>query len=251
MSSELVPFQLLIHMGDRDITPYVERAHIFHQRDTLFREFTLEFRAWHNFQIDEHFDIWGSYDSAEPKAELLIRNGIIPPDRQPEFTLQAGEAPKYVVKGYDYVWLMQRRCPRQTLVYADTRGGARRAVEEYNGPIGAYRVITGRSSLRRVLYHLGGLGGVNVEVQLPRRALNPVVIPPTRSYWRAMLEIARPWAPYIYYAHSTNTLFFVDAHTANTGITSSVVELTDEMVLSAQGLKSRRKTVNRVVLEIV
>jgi len=240
---------LLVTMGDSDVTKYVKSCYVKQGTNILFRQFTILFEAWNNIQPDEVWNIWASYDPTDPKAELLIRNGVIPPDQQPEFTIAAGESPRIRVTGYDYVWLAQRRFPRQTLVLADTMGAANRAVADYDDIIGAYRVVTRRSSLRKALRYLGNQAGIRVDCRLPRRALSPIIINPTMSYWRAMLELARPWAPYIYYEATRNTVVFEDPLTAQV-TTGSNLELHADTIKSMSGVHSITKNINRVIIEV-
>jgi len=251
MTASRIPVSFLVTMGDRDITDYVESCYIKQGTDILFREFTITFRAWHNIQSDETWNIWASYDPAAPKAELLIRNGIVPPDRQPNFVLAQGQAPLVTLNGYDYVWLAQRRCPRQTLVFAHTIGGVNRVVSDYDKPLGKYRAITGRSTLNQMLEYLGALAGINVKCKLPVRAISPMVIEPTMSYWRAMMELARPWAPYIYYMNNDNTLVFEDPASAQSTVSGPVLNLHKDMIKRTQGIPSYTKTINRVIVEVI
>ena len=250
MTATRVPVSFLVTMGDRDISDFVETCYVKQATDILFREFTITFRAWHNIQPEEKWNIWASYDPATPKAELLIRNGIIPPDRQPSFSYSQGNAPLVTVTGYDYIWLAQRRCPRQTLVFADKIGGVNRAIAEYKDPIGSYRAITGRSTLSRMLSYLGGLAGVRVNCKLPKRSISPMVMSPDVSYWRAMMELARPWAPYIYYQNNDNTVIFEDQISSQTS-SGSVMNLSADMIQSMQGIPSITKTINRVIVKVI
>ena len=97
-----------IYMDKRDVTPWILSVAV-EQIDSIHRKFTLTFGGWHTFDESNRWDIFESYDPTNPRAECLIRNGVIPADRQRIVRVEKNDVPKITAEGYEYVWLAKRR----------------------------------------------------------------------------------------------------------------------------------------------
>ena len=250
MSASRVPVNITVKMGGRDVTEYVESVQVIQPANALCREFQLTFRAWTNIQPAERWDIWASYDEGAADAELLIRQGVVPPDRQLEVVVEEGAAPLLTVKGYDSVWLAQRRTPLQTIVLAGSAADAAQAIERYTGPIGRYRLhILPGMSMSQVVGYLAQQAGFLVECRIPNRTVAPFVVPPESSYWRAISDLVAPWAPYIYYKAETNTVVISDPISAQSGV-GPKMNIPAELIQKIHGMPSYTKKIQRVLITV-
>jgi len=220
-------FGFRVYMNTRDVTDWVTSLEIEHPRKTLYRQWTFHFAGWSAIEENATWDLFGSYTpGTDPRAEILSRAGILPPDRErARLVVARGEMPRLTIRGYDYVWSAQRKRPRETIVVVpssayiveeiDGRPVLREnsvagALNRHEGPVGKYRVWTHVSTIATALRRLGNAAGVRVQCRLPSAPMIPYVIPPDKSFWEAILDLAAPWKPKFYYRDSTRTLVIVD-----------------------------------------
>ena len=254
-----------VYMNRRDITPWITRIEIEHPRRTLYRQWTFTLAAWSNLEEDARYDIFVTYDPTEPRAEIMSRGGILPPDRQRKrLTVSAVSVPTLTIKGYDLVWLAQRRQPAETVILVpnstyqvEERDGApvliensvAGAIDRYTGPVGRYRVWSYTRTIHQAVTKLGRAAGVNVRLLMPNHDLIPTVIPPTSSYWKAMQDLTAPWKPRIYYRDSTNTLVFV-APTSRHYRIGRTLELPSEVISEMTGAPVEFKRARRLLVKV-
>ena len=65
------------------------------------------------------------------------------------------------------------------------------------------------------------------------------------------MELARPWAPYIYYMNNDNTVAFEDPVSAQSTISGPVANLHADTVKKTDGIHAYTKSINRVIVEVV
>lgn len=248
--AERVPYLITVLMNGRDVTKWVTAWSFSSSSGDVATQWSVTFAGWHNVEVGARWDIYESYNAAEPRAQLRIRGGRVPPDRQPT-TKQAADGVTMTVNGYDAVHFAGVRRPRQTLVMVAEHGEAAAAISKYGKPIGKTQIVTFYSNFRvkQVVEHLGSLAGFNVEYRLENWPCAPFVVPPERSYWSEMLSLVEPYAPEMYYRPEVNTV--VIAHPADAQSSSGfVTDLSSapDVIASVSGLPSRRRRVNRVLV---
>jgi hypothetical protein len=262
----MVEFAFRAYMNNRDVTDWITDVEIEHHRKTLYRQWTFTFAGWSSIEEDAKWDLFGSYDpTAEPRAEILARAGVLPPDRERlRLVVAAGRMPVSRIRGYDFVWTAQRKRPRETIVVVpssayivenvDGRPVLREnsvagALERHEGPIGKYRVWTHVRTIRDAVNRLGNAAGVRVDYRLPNENMIPYVIPPTASYWEAMLELVQAWKPEIYYRDSTNTLVFADPLHSHYSV-GGALGIPAGAVVRMTGAPILRKRTRRILIRI-
>ena len=254
-----------VYMNQRDVTPWITSIEIEHPRRTLYRQWTFNFAAWSNLESGARWDLFATYDDAEPRAEIMSRGGILPPDRERRrLIVAAASVPRLQVRGYDFAWMAQRRQPAETIILVpssaykvEERDGrpiliensVAGAINRYQGPIGKYRVWTHTRTLHQAIQKLGRAAGVNTRILIPNHDLIPTVIEPTKSFWQAIVDLVAPWAPRIYYRDSTNTLVFVDPLARHYGI-DRTLELPSESIAEMVGAPVEFKRIRRILARI-
>jgi hypothetical protein len=254
-------------MNQRDVTNWVTSVDIEHPRKTLYRTWTFRFAGWSAIEEAATWDLFGSYTpGTDPRAEILSRAGVLPPDRErSRLVVARGTMPRLEIRGYDYVWTIQRRRPRETIVVVpssayiveETEDGrpvllensVAGALKRYEGPIGKYRVWTHVSTVSECVRRLGNAAGVRVNCRLPRAAMIPYVIPPTSSYWEAILELTEPWKPKYYYRDSDRTLNVVDPLHSHYSI-GGYLEVPAGAVSRISGAPVIQKRTRRILIRI-
>jgi len=248
----MMDFVITVYMDKSDVTKWIRSVEIT-QMDSVNRRFVLKFNAWHSFTPANRWDIFGSYDPVNPRQEILIRNGVIPEDRPRTISIgDAGTAkmPTVTATGYEAVWLAKRKGPRETIImvpgWRNVIADVTKAIEEYDGEVGTYRVWTGCYSLHRAVQKLARAAGINVSVKIPDYTMVPYVVPPENSYWREITKLTDPYSPHKYYVRSTNTLVIADKEDAIMGAGSKLI-LTGDVIgpLTARPKMTRR--VRRVI----
>lgn len=259
-------FAFRVYMNTRDVTDWITDVQIEQPRKTLYRTWTFRFAGWSAIEENATWDLFGSYDPAgEPRAEILSRAGVLPPDRErARLVVARGEMPRLQIRGYDYVWTAQRKRPRETIVVVpssayiveeiDGRPVLREnsvagALKRYEGPIGKYRVWTQVSTIAAGVRRLGNAAGVRVQCRLPSAPMIPYVIPPANSFWDSILELVAPWKPRIYYRDSTRTLIIVDPLHAHYRIGGSLA-VPGDVVTRITGAPIIRKRTRRILIRI-
>lgn len=259
-------FGFRVYMNKRDVTDWVTTVELEHPRNTLYRQWTFNFAGWSSIEEGAEWDLFGSYDpTGDPRAEVLARAGRTPPDRERDrLIVEAGKIPTLRVRGYDFVWSVQRKRPRETIIVVPSsayiveeidgrpvllENSVAGAIRRYEGPIGKYRVWTNVRTIPQCVKRLGNAAGVRVDYRLPSANMIPLVIDPTLSYWEAMIDLAKPWKPKIYYRDSINTLVLADPLHSHyqVGTTLTVPART---VVRMTGAPIKHKRTRRILIRI-
>lgn len=245
-------FVITVLVDGGDVTQWVKYVKI-DQSSTVDRKFEVAFIGWQEFNENSRFDIYGSYDPANPFQEIIIRNGTIPPDRYRTVDLSTAKVPLVVAVGYDYVWMAKRRAPRKTIILVPHRrnneDNVKKAIENHGKPIGRYQVWPGMNRLSTAVRRLAWAGGLNVRVTIPDYDIQPKVIDPSLSYWHAIKDLAKPFAPHIYYVRQNNTLVLADRMTEVMN-TSNSLTLSADSVKAITAVPSVNSRIRRVILRI-
>ena len=247
-----VNFVCTVLMDGRDVTQWVKNVRVS-QEDSINRRFTITFSSWDQFDERNRFDIFGSYNPANPYAEIMIRNGVIPTDRYRTVRLGPGQVPHIVGEGYDYVWLMKRTAPTKTIIMVPSRrnyqDNIQLAIDNYGKPIGRYQVWTGINTLHKAIAKLANAGRVRVSIQIPNYEMAPFVVDPNLSYWGAIEQLAEIYAPHIYYVRATNRLVIADRSSEIMGA-SNVFNISADIVGDLEATPVLFKRVRRVIVRI-
>lgn len=249
-------YYLTVYMNSRDVTPWVTELSITQPKRTIYRHFDITMAGWHfleQYEDGASWDVYASHDDTDPTAEAVIRNGVIPPDRARALLIAAATVPTISLRGYDNVWLAQRRRPTDTLVVVPGAGfgdgGVEAALEKYTGPVGRYAVWNYAATISQAVGRLAAEAGLRVDYRLPDADLLPFVIPPDRSYWEALVELVRPWQPEIYYRRNYNTLLILDPEAPRYGI-GRTLNVGKENLVRVIGLPVYRNRTRRVILKL-
>lgn len=245
-------FVVTVLMDGRDVTKWVKSVTI-DQENSVDRKFSIAFMGWQEFDENSRFDIYGSYNPAQPFQEIMIRNGTIPPDRYRTVDLGRDKTPLVIAEGYDYVWMSKRKAPRKTIILVPGRknneDNIKKAIENFGGPIGRYQVWTGMDRLSTALRKLANAGGIKMKSTIPDYNLAPYVIDPSWSYWMAITELSKIYAPHVYYVRQNNTMVLADRM-------SEVLHSSNQLILSADVVNaitakpSINSRVRRVIIRI-
>jgi hypothetical protein len=243
---------ITVYMDNSDVTKWVRSVEVT-QMDSINRKFVLKFNAWSSFGSTNRWDIFGSVNSSNPRAEVLIRNGIIPSDRPRSVSVSGGtnpQVPTITATGYEYVWLAKRRGPRDTIImvpsFSNVSDDVRRAIEESREEVGTYRVWTGCNTLHEAVKKLGRAAGLNVSVRIPDYPMVPYVVPKKHSFWREITNLTDPYVPHKYYVRSTNTLVVADKQDAIMGAGNKLI-LTGDVIDRFSASPTNTKRVRRVI----
>jgi len=248
-----------VYMDRRDVTPWVRSLELRQPRRTIYREFTIDFAGWaavQNFQDGVTWDIYSSTDVSNPRAEVEIAGGIIPPDRDRLVELEPGKIPTISITGYDRAWLVQRRRPNETIVVVpgsgfgeDLEEAVGYAFAHYDGPVGNYRVWSWTRTVHDAVRKLANEAGVRVDLRFPNREIRPFVVAPESSYFEAIRELVDPWSPEVYYRRSFNTLVFVDPEAPRYGV-GRTITLAAKHLRRVQAVPHRTKRIRRVLIRV-
>lgn len=245
-------YQLTVYMDKRDVTPWIVSASV-EQVDSIHRKFTLVFGGWHTFTEANRWDIFETYDPTNPRAEILIRNGVIPADRQRLVRVEKSGVPKITAEGYEYVWLAKRRAPSETVILVPSTRNIEQDVgialknHKGKGEIGTYRVWPGVRDLHTAIKRLMAAARIRVQVRIPNYEMQPYLVDPTLSYWKAVEALSAPFAPVRYYIRSTNTLVIADPTQTFMGA-GSVLNLPEEGVRILDIQPQRLRRIRRVLM---
>ena len=243
-------FNVTVYMDQRDVTPWVKSVEV-DQDDSMTRKFTIEFTAWHSFDENSRWDIFGSYDAANPRQEILIRAGVLDPANRKMVNLSRTTAPRITARGYEWVWLAQRKRPTETIVLAPGHGNLEAAVQiaiqNYKEPIGQYKVWYGIDSNREAVTKLMQAVGITASCRFPYHTISPFVMPPDKSYYRMAADIAGAYAALPNYIRSTNTIVFSDQRDVAMGAANDMT-IPDELVNSISARPRFRSRPTRLIV---
>jgi len=280
MAGASTPLRYSVYVDHKEITPWVIAVEIEQPRRTIYRkaEITLAGLSPDAIPAGGRWDVFGSYDPANPRQVDLIRNGYLPPDKDQAVLVTGREVPKLKLTVYDFVWVLQRRTPEETLVFVPGNGivwdhtpdgvyyvvenQIQTAIDNLTGiirdpykptpkfPAGRYRVLNFVRTAYHAAYVLGLLAGVRVNWQLPDYKIQPYAIGAGKTYWDAILDLAAPYAPEVYYRRDWNSLNLVDPLTRKWQPAGEVMNLPAGLVTSVRGAPQTRRTIRRVIVRV-
>jgi hypothetical protein len=242
-----VKLQVTVYMDRRDVTQWCETISWGNAVHEVYRDFSLTFKGWHSIAPGASWDIYGTRDPLVPRSEVLIRNGVIPPDRQPVVSF-AGDELRMTVTGYDWPWMAQRRCPSDTVVVASSRKLARSAIDKAEGPVGRWRWIPA-PTLHDAVRSLGSLAGFTCELRIPNFRISSQVLDPTKSYWQSILEFTECLAPEYLFRRTENRVLITDRVARLQGVGSTMV-LSEAAIKGIEAGPTRFRYVRRVLIEV-
>jgi hypothetical protein len=242
-----VNLQVTVYMDRRDVTQWCESVSWGNAAHEIYRNFSLTFKGWHSITPGASWDIYGTRDPLVPRSEVLIRNGVIPPDRQPVMTFEGDEL-RMTVNGYDWSWMAQRRCPSDTIVIASSRKLARWAIEKAAGPVGRWRWIP-TATLHDAVQKLGSLAGFTCELRIPNFRISAQVLDPTKSYWQSILDLTECLAPEYLFRRTENRVLITDRVARLQGVGSTMV-LSEAAIKGIEAGPSVFRYVRRVLIEV-
>jgi hypothetical protein len=245
-------YDLTVYMDKRDVTPWITSVEI-EQADSIHRKFKLVFGGWHTFDESNRWDIFETYDPTIPRAECVIRNGVVPADRQRLVKVEREAVPTITAEGYEYVWLAKRRAPSETVILVPSTRNVQQdadiAIKNHKGQgeVGTYRVWGGVRTLHDAIRRLMAAARIRVQIRIPNYELLPYLIDPSLSYWKAVEKLTDPFAPVRYYIRQTNTMVIADPTQTFMGA-GSVLSLPDEGVQILDVQPQRLRRIRRVLM---
>jgi hypothetical protein len=203
-------------MDQRDITPWCRSVKWAQPTGFLEQNWSVTTHAWHLFDVNARYDIYASYDPADPRDTCVIRQGYILPDQRLRVNISRRDQPLITIEGKSYSSHSFRVTPRETLVLVPAPAGtsgmamAERVLAKYDGPIGRVRVLSNAWDLRRDVIMLGHRACFSVIFHGPNIPMQPVIVPAQLTYWQAILQLIEPYALEVSYSEWFNTLYFID-----------------------------------------
>lgn len=237
-----------VYMDKRDVTEYVSSLKITQTPSTYYREFEVVLKGWHFVSPSAAWDIYGTRKLSEPRQALLIRNGVVPPDRQGTVTID-GSVPSITLNGYDWAWMAQRRQPTSTVVLAPTAKAARAEVLQAGEFVGRWSWVPA-TTMHQAVQALAAFGGFTVDMRMPNYNLTAYVVDPGKSYWDAIIGLIEPYLPRVYFRRSENRVLISDCAAQWLGI-GTKLPLGQAAVRSITAASTRFKYVRRVLLRRV
>jgi hypothetical protein len=198
-----------VFMDQRPMDAWVTSCEIKQPKRVIYKQFSITLAGFNDILVDSPWDIYATYDYSVPQSEIEIRAGYLTKDRARSVVIQTGQVPIISLTGYDLTYQMQRRGPLETIVFVPNGQTAEKVVRNSTLPIGRYRVWEA-DSLRDAVTILCHQAGFNLEYRLPNWDMAPYIVPPTQSYWEAIIQLISPWKPKIYYDRQNNTVVFYD-----------------------------------------
>ncbi len=208
-------------MGGRPVTAWVDSVSVNQALHCYYRDFTVTLRGWHDVDAAASWDIYASHDALNPYSEILIRTGVVPPDRLP--TVQwDGDVPLITVQGYDWAWMAQRRMSQTTLVIAPDQVAARKAVIAAGAAsVGVWSWLRA-ATMHDAVTQLSLMAGFTADIRIPDTPISVQILDPTQSLWAAITSLTDPFAPKIYFRRAENRCVFADRATAGMAVGSKL-----------------------------
>jgi len=246
-------YKITVYMDTRDVTLWV-RSVSWEQMDAVNRKFVIEFSSWHSFDGSNRWDIFESSDDSNPRAEVVIRNGVVPPERTRFLSVDPARPPRISAVGYEYIWLAKRKAPTETVVLVPASRNVQEdvslALSNYRGDfVGTYRVWMGVRTLHDAVQRLAAAARIRVSTRIPDYPFAPFVINPRLSYWDAIKQLTDPFEPVRYYNRTTNTLVIADPTQPIMGAGSDL-QIPAGVVKSLDVRPQMLRRIRRVVMRI-
>ena len=244
-----------LYMDRRDVTPWVDSLTLIQAPHTLYLKLDVTFRGWFPpTPTTSRWDLYGSYNTAVPRSELLFRGGIIPPDQPSTVTLD-GDVPAIDVQIFDWAYYAQRLSPRRTIVLAPDRSAAQRALAAYEGPVGATAIVI-VPTMHAAVRALAAFAALNVELRIPdypmaARVLAPTEGPrePSMSIWQHIDDLVASFGPRIFFRRDRDTVMITDRMSTELGV-GQVLTFAGPAVKSFTIQPSYLRHVRRVLIEV-
>ena len=207
-----VPISARVLMGGRDVTRYVTALSVTQPPRQLHREWTLTLAGWTHVDPAAKWDIFVGYGGG---GEVLVRQGVIPPDWQPTITVGPHSAvPGLEISGVDWAWVAARVRRPDTIVVAPDHRQARRAIARFEDrherrPIGRVTILTA-ATMHAAVQQLGALAGFAVVPLLPDYKLQGHVCDPHDAIWDAIWRLVAPFAPVALFRRERNEVVIAD-----------------------------------------
>lgn len=245
-------YEFTVYMDRRDVTGWVRKVKVAID-NSMHRSFEIRFSSWHSFDATSRWDIYASYTDGTPRQEHVIVQGIIPEDRQRIVKVGREMVPYLVAQGYDYVWLMKRRAPTETIVLVpgttNVEQDVKLALRNFNGETGVYRTWTGVKTLHDAVNRLARAGGLKVSCRIPNYDMAAFVVDPNLSYWKAIEKLTDPYAPVRYFNRNSNTMIIQDVSQPMMGAGNKLVlglDTINDMAVQPTGWASARRLILKV-----
>ena len=242
---------LTAYMGQSDVTSWVTSARYTQAARTYFDEVALTFAGgWDALDTAARWDIYGSHDVTNPRAELIIRAGIVPPDRPREAMLSRTASPTISITVVAAGWILQRISPRETLVLlpalvAGRRPDPREALSRYAGVVGRWATVQPLDTAAAAVAFVAGMAGCRVDWRLTDWRFTPYVWPPDRSAWATILEICRGAHPEYSY-NAVDNVLAISPPTDEAFPVGPVMELPVSLIRDATALPVKTKRFKRL-----
>lgn len=244
----MTAISIAVLMGGRNVTPWVESVTVNQALHCYYRDFTVSLRGWHHVDPSATWDIYASHNEANPYSEVLMRAGVVPPDRLPRTKWDSG-VPTTTIQGYDWAWMAQRRMAPSTLVLAPDSTTARNLVLAKGQSIVGRWSWVNAPTLYRAVTELGLLAGFESDIRIPNFMLAGQILDPTKSVWDAIATLVDPLAPKIYFRRSQNCVVYSDRATTPMSV-GSTLALPGSVVASVEAGPSTYRFVGRVIIEV-
>jgi hypothetical protein len=238
---------LNVYMDSRPVKIWWESVTWGNPTHEVYRSFSITFIGWHEFSRASRWDIYGTRDPAVPRSELLIRQGIVPPDRQPVVSFDGKEL-RMTVAGYDWAWMAQRQTPTNTLVVASSTALAQRAVRESQNPVGRWRWIPA-ATLHDAVRQLGLLAGFTADLRIPNYRFSAALLDPAKSYWQHILDLTEPFAPEYFFRRTESRVLIAD-RAARAQAVGTTMALSEQTIKGVEAGPSVFKYVRRVIVRV-
>jgi hypothetical protein len=241
-----------VYMNNRDISDWCTRVKIGTPDRFLEQEFEISTAAWHLFDPTARYDIYASYDPASPREESVIRQGWVLPDQQLVAAVERGAMPEVTIRGKSWSSVAFRRSGHETMLFSPWGfhdfGRLRRVLDNYDGPIGRVRYMNYFTRIDQVVVRLGMEAWLGVSWSLPHYPTGPIIVPPGKRYWDAMLDLVEPFAPEIRFNEHGNSVVFGDSLRSHYGTSSTVMP--GDLVRRITAHPVKKNSVRRVVMKV-
>lgn len=198
-------------MAGRDVSQWCTGLQVTQRPRELHREWAVTLVGFTALDRAARWDIVAEYGAGGGTGEVLVRQGIVPPDWQPTIDVGPRNAPVRVeVRGVDWAWIAARVRPPGTLVIAPDARSASRALAAYRGQ-GIGRTVHVRAeTMHGAVRQMGKLAGFTVAPLLPDYRLQGHVVDAASAVWDAIWALAAPFAPVAYARRERNEIVIAD-----------------------------------------